>query len=121
MESDNSTFHDAENELSGGMVSHEFIGELLLQKSNMPPELVAAVGLHHATGETPPPLVALIHVANNITKEIGLGYIEDEPVQYTDGAFKALKIGPQIIRHLKAVMSEEVVAQVKQLVRQCMS
>ena len=121
MDSDKSTFHDAENELSGGMVSHEFIGELLLQKSNMPTELVAAVGLHHATGDTPSPLVALVHVANNITKEIGLGYIEDEPAQYTDGAFKALKIGPQIIRHLKAVMSDEVVGQVKQLVRQCMS
>ena len=121
MESDTSTFHEAENELSGGMVSHEFIGELLLQKSSMPGELVAAVGLHHATGETPTPLVALVHVANNITKEIGMGYSEGEPANYTEGAFKTLKIGPQIIRHLKAVMSEEVVAQVKQLVRQCMS
>lgn len=77
------------------MVSHEFIGELLLQKSNMPPELVAAVSLHHATCETPPPLAALTHVANNITKEIGLGYIEDEPVQYTHGAFKGSRSGPR--------------------------
>ena len=121
MQSDESSYHEAENELMGGMVSHEFIGELLLRKANMPNSLVRAIGLHHVTSETPGSLVSLIHVANGLVKEMGLGYLESETSDYTRHALDCLKIGRPDLRRLKDELGDTVTSEVTQLVKQCMS
>ncbi len=114
------SYHEAEEEM-GGLVSHEFIGELLMQKSQMSKGLVAAVGLHHVTGDSPGSLVSLVHVSNTLVKEIGLGYFDKEPTEYSRPALAALKMTRQGVRAVKDALEESVVGQVKQLVKQCMS
>ena len=121
MDSDSSSFHEAENELTGGMVSHEFIGELLIRKSSMPESLVRAVGLHHITGETPEPLTTVLHLANNLTNEIGLGYTDQVSVDYSRAALKSVKIGSSDLRQIKEELRFAVVAEVRQLVKQCLN
>ena len=121
MEGDESTYHEAENELMGGMVSHEFIGELLLRKANMPNSLVRAIGLHHVTSETPGTLVSLIHVADGLVKDLGLGYNENETSDYTRHALDCLKIGRPDLRRIMDELGPTVTSEVTQLVKQCMS
>ena len=121
MESEECTYAEAESELMGGMVSHEFIGELLLRKANMPNSLVRAIGLHHVTSETPGTLVSLIHVANGLVKEIGLGYSENEASDYTRHALDCLKIGRPDLRRLKDELGPTVESEVAELVKQTMS
>ena len=113
-------FHRAEAELLGGTASHEFIGELVLEKSGIPAHLVEAVGLHHATGDSPPPLVALIHVANNVANAIGLSYAEGgEAVEYQPGALRTLKLRRDVVSQLVDSLGPTVVNEVKQLVKRC--
>ncbi len=119
MDSDNCSFYEAEVEIMGAMAGHDLIGELLLQKAKMPPELIEAVGLHHMPGDSPSALVALIHVANGLSKEIGLSYIESEPVSYETSALNALNLTIEDLAELKEMLSEAAVSEVKELVKQC--
>jgi HD-like signal output (HDOD) protein len=114
------SFHEAEEEM-GGLVTHEFIGELLIRKSEMSKDLVSAVGLHHETGDSPGSLVSLVHVSNSLVKELGMGYFDKEPTDYNRPALDALKLTRQGVRAVKDVLAEEITGQVKSLVKQCMS
>jgi len=49
---DRCSFHAAETKMADG-ICHELIGELLLEKSNMPTELIQAVRLHHRVPRVP--------------------------------------------------------------------
>lgn len=120
MDSDDCSFHEAEIEIMGAMAGHDLIGELLLQKAQMPTELIEAVGLHHMPGDAPSSLVALIHVANGLSKEIGLSYIEGESVSYEPSALKALNLTAENLVGLKEMLSEAAVSEVKELVKQCL-
>ena len=118
---DNKTsFAKAETDL-GGAISHEWIGELVLRKSDMPSDLIRAVGLHHVLGERPSPLTSLIHVADCITKELGLGMIEDEAVDYDRRALGVLKLRREDARNLSKSYSGDVKNEVLRLVKECMS
>ena len=114
------SYHEAEQEM-GGLVTHEFIGELLMRKSQMSKDMVEAVGLHHVTGDSPGSLVSLVHVSNSLSKELGLGYLETGPTDYSRPALDALKLTRQGVRAAKDALEESVAGQVKQLVKQCMS
>ena len=114
------TFHVAEDELLGGGISHEFIGELLLRKAQMPDSLVRAVGLHHTTGDTPEPLTCILHVANNLTNEVGLGYTENAEVEYSRAVLDSLRTSRSDLRSVVEQIGGTVVGEVKQLVKQCL-
>ena len=83
--------------------------------------LVRAIGLHHVTSETPGTLVSIIHVANGLVKELGLGYSENEPSDYTRHALDCLKIGRPDLRRLKDELGPTVQSEVRALVKECMS
>ena len=121
VELDDCSFHAAESELIGGTVSHGFIGGLLLRKSQMPDSIVRAVRLHHIPGDAPEPLTSLVHVANNLTSEIGLGYPENAAIEYERPALDRIKLRIADVRRLKDRYGSTVVEEVKQLVDQCMS
>lgn len=42
--------------------------------------MVEVVGLHYASRDDQSNLVCLLHLANNVCKELGLGYLEEEKV-----------------------------------------
>ena len=121
MERDDCSFHRAETELIGGTVSHGFIGGLLMRKSQMPNSITHAVRLHHATGAAPEALTSLIHVADNLANEIGLGYTENVAVEYQRSALDRIKLSVTDVPRLKETYGPTVVEEVKQLVDQCMS
>jgi HD-like signal output (HDOD) protein len=81
MEDEECSSYEAENQLGDGLVTHDRISQMVLQKAEMPEELIDAVGLHHDPGDTPSPLVALIHVANGVCSEIGFGYDDSSSVK----------------------------------------
>ena len=113
-------YYKAEAEMSAG-INHSTVGQLLLEKSAMPPELIQAVRLHHTPGDSPSGLVALIHVADNIAKDIGLGYTEAEKGDYSRAALAALGLSREGVRKVSDALGELVTGEVKELVRQCMA
>jgi len=118
---DSSTpYHAAEAEMSAG-IGHETIGSLLLEKSGLPTDMIDAVRLHHRPGESPAPLTALVHVADNIAKDIGLGYTDDEKGSYDRAALAALGLSREGVRKVSDALAELVTGEVQELVRQCMA
>lgn len=113
-------FHQAESDL-GGAISHEWIGELVLRKSDMPSEITRAVGLHHVLGERPAPLTALVHVADGIAHEMGLGLMEDEAVTYDRKALAVLQLKREDVRTMSKNYASLVKGEVRRLVKECMS
>jgi hypothetical protein len=51
--------------------------------ANMGEEIAQVVGTHHSLDETPGDLACLLHMANNLCKDLGLGYLADEKGQYS--------------------------------------
>lgn len=120
MEDNECTFYEAETELGGGMVTHDQISEMMMQKAEMSQELVDAVSLHHEPGESPTPLVALIHVANNLCSEMGFGYNDAESIKYDRASLKALGLKRQSVRDLAEELQEPVAKEVMDVVSQCL-
>lgn len=80
-----------------------------------------AVGLHHEVGDSPGALLSLVHVSNGLAKELGLGYMDNEPVEYSRPALDALKLTRRGVSAVKDVLEGSIPGQVKQLVKQCMN
>ena len=78
------------------------------------------VGTHHSLGETPGDLACLLHLANNLCKDLGLGYMADEKGQYSQVVLKALKMEEEDIETLKETLAEDTVDEVKSMVEQCL-
>ena len=114
------SFHQAEEDL-GGAISHEWIGELLMRKSDMPSELMRAVGLHHVIGEKPSKLTALIHVADAVANSMGLGLMEDGAVDFDRTALAALKLKREDGRKMSTNYASLIKTEVQRLVKECLS
>ena len=119
MEDEECTFYEAEQKLGDDMVTHDRLGEMVLQKAEMSEELVEAVGLHHEPGDDPSPLVALVHVANGMCSEMGFGDSEGE-VKYSRPALKALGLKREAVRELVEEMREPVGKDLMDVVSQCL-
>ena len=78
MDAQDCTFREAER-ATGDVANHELLGRLLIMKSSVGEWLVDAVGSHHTVAATPSDLVCLLHLANELSKELGFGYLEQEP------------------------------------------
>ncbi len=65
-------FREAERQLLDA-VNHEYLGKLMLMKSNMKEELVEVVSEHHTVSETTSKLVALTNLVDNMSKELNVG------------------------------------------------
>ncbi|MBT4100102.1 MAG: HDOD domain-containing protein [Gemmatimonadetes bacterium] len=112
-------FSQAEEEL-GGAITHEWIGELLLKKSDMPTHITRAVGLHHTLGERTAPLTGLVHIADNMAKEMGLGLREEEPANYDRDVLKMFGMKRESARKVVSDLSSMVKTEVRRLLKECM-
>ncbi len=74
MKEKNKSFFEAELEVYRG--THCDLGCYLADKWNLPFPLVEVIDLHHTPGEASedPKLVSVIHIANSVTKGLGLGF-----------------------------------------------
>lgn len=117
MERDGSTFRKAEASL-GDAADHESVGRLFLLKSGVGPRLMEGVGRHHSTGAYPDGLICLIHLADNLAKELGLGYLEHDPRVYSAAVMHQLGIERRDIVALRKRL-QPVADQVRDLVDRC--
>ena len=111
-------FRQAEVEL-GDFASHQQIGRLLILKENMGAKLAVAVGTHHEVGDEPSPLVSLVHLANNVCKDLGWGYQGDEAADYDPAVLSALNLSPDKVRALVDHLGETVIQEIVDMVDQC--
>jgi hypothetical protein len=113
------SFRDVELELDN-IITHEYLGRLLLLKSNAGEDLVEAVACHHSTGPDPSPLICLLHLANNFCAELGMGYLHEEKVVYSAAVLRTLKLKAKKVRALRQAQAPEIEAQIKDLVERCL-
>lgn len=118
MTAEHSTFREAEKDL-GDVGNHEYLAQLLLLRSNATKEVVEAVGKHHSTGPAPSSLVCLVHVANNLCVELGLGYLPDEPSQYSESVLKNLRTTAEDMHRVRDLLGKAMVLQIKEVVSRC--
>ena len=112
------SFRAAEHDL-GDVASHERIGQLMLLNNDMGEDSVAAVAKHHdAPGAAE--LVSLVHVANNLSKDLGLGYLPGEDPDYDPDVLAAVGIDQSKLEALRDEFATEVVDEIKAMVDQCM-
>jgi hypothetical protein len=100
------------------VANHEFLGQLLLLKSNVGEQLVRAVGEHH-TGKDPSDLVCLLHVANNLCKDLGKGYLQQEPSQYRVEVLQKLGITRDDVDKIRDELGENMVREIDEVVDRC--
>jgi len=119
MRSEKLSFREAERAL-GDFANHEFMGKILLQRSKVGGNLVDAVGAHDTADGDPSPLVCLIHLANNISRTLGIGYLATEQAVYSPQVLSALSIDQQKIDEMVESLGEELIKEVDEMVEHCL-
>lgn len=82
--------------------------------------LAGAVGNRHAPGEDPSALLCLIHMADNLCKELGLGYLAGDKGRYDAQVLAQLKLKRDDVVALRNTLAEDVKDEVKSLVDLCL-
>ena len=113
------SFRQAEVEM-GDVASHARLGQLMLLNSDMGEDVVAAVGRHHEPGDEPSDLLSLVNVADNLAKDLSLGYLPGEEGEYDDHVLASLGISREQLDTVREDMSGEVVEEIRTVVAQCM-
>ena len=119
MASQDMWFRQAEERL-GHEVTHEYLGRLILLQANVDPELAEAVGSHNMPGRRPDPLVCLIHVADNLCRDLGLGYLSSETATYRATVLSTLRVSQEDMDGLRDRLAPDVTAHIEDLTRRCM-
>ena len=104
----------------GDVASHARLGQLMLLNSDMGEDVVAAVGRHHEPGDEPSDLLSLVNVADNLAKDLSLGYLPGEEGEYDDHVLASLGISREQLDTVREDMSGEVVEEIRTVVAQCM-
>jgi HD-like signal output (HDOD) protein len=112
------SFRQAEKDLCD-VANHEFLGQLLLIKSNVGEQLVRAVGEHHSGSKDPSDLVCLLHVANNLCKDLGKGYLKEEGSLYRVEVLQKLGITREDMERIQQELGEQMVKEIDDLVDRC--
>ncbi|MFC1526829.1 HDOD domain-containing protein [Candidatus Latescibacterota bacterium] len=112
------SFRDAESRL-GDIVTHQQVGQLLLMQATMGEDVVKCVGMHHETQSLPSPLTCLIHLANNLCKDLGLGCLPEERGQYDPAVLRVLGVTEEGVRDLKETVGSTVVPEIMDVVDRC--
>ena len=112
------SFRETEKQL-GELANHEHLGRLLLMSSNVGEELVTAVGTHHTTGDKPSDLVCLLHLANNICKDLGMAYLEGERSSYSDSVLGKLKLDTEQLGEIRQIIRDTVADEIRLVVDRC--
>lgn len=112
------TFREAER-ATGDVANHEMIGRLLMLKSSVGEQLVEAVGTHHTVGSKPSDLVCLLHMANELSKELGFGYLPEEKCLYATEALSKLKLDADGVVALRDKLGADLPDEIRTLVDRC--
>lgn len=63
-------------------LDHAFVGERLAQRWHLSPDIIAAIGQHHANDDEvePEPLADIVHIADSLCRALGFGDSGDDGV-----------------------------------------
>ncbi|MEW6755799.1 MAG: HDOD domain-containing protein [Candidatus Latescibacterota bacterium] len=111
-------FRGAERAM-GDAVTHPLVGQLLLLRTGASREVVAAVAEHHDPQPLPAPLVCLVHLADNLCKDLGMGYVSGERGVYHAAVLEAVRLDEAGLDALRADLRPSVPRQVEDLVKRC--
>ena len=78
------------------------------------------MGSHNLPGRRPDSLVCLIHVADNLCKDLGLGYLPSETAAYRMSVLRALHLSQDDMAGLRSQLAEDVTAQIQDLTHRCL-
>jgi len=117
-ESNKMPFREAESHMASG-VTHEQVGQLLLLRSGMPRDVVQAVKLHHRPESPPPPLVSLVHLADNLCKDMGMSYVPGERGQYSEAVLRSLQLSRSGLDQLRERLRRSVAGEIEELFERC--
>ena len=78
-----------------------------------------SVGAHHYPRKVPSSLTCLIHLANNLCKDLELGYLAEERGAYSQWVFKSMRLRAEHMDELKETIGPSLVGEVKELVSRC--
>ena len=118
MDGSTRSFRDAETRM-GDTATHEQVGELLLIRTNMAQELVSAVANHSDPDPLPRPLVSLVHLGDQICKDLGLGYAHGEKGDYSDSVLRSLNVDRDKLDQLRDDLRENMVDEIMDVVDRC--
>ena len=119
MASASSPFRAAEREL-GDVANHEYLGQILLLKARLSQDIVEAVGKHNSPGQRPSPLTCLLNLADNLCKDLGAGYLLDEPSFYEKSVLQTLGMQQQDIDKIKQDLGRDMLDEIRELVDHCL-
>ena len=111
-------FRSAEIEL-GDVANHEYLGKLLLMKSKVGKGLVDAVGHHDIPNDDPSDLVCLIHLANNLSKELAMGYLPDEQPYYNPIVLEKLELSESDVERIRDKLFADGAKEIEDVVQRC--
>ena len=83
-------------------------------------ELLDVVGSHDTVAKQPSPLVCLVHIADNLAKDFGLGYLPEERANYSATVLIALGLSKDDLEHVKVSIEPSLVAEIAELVNYCL-
>ena len=112
------SFRQAEADL-GDVANHERVGRLMLLNSHLGSKTVDVVGRHHDPGDDPGQLICLVHMANNLAKDLGLGYLPGEEGQYDSRVLTALDITQKQVENFRDSLATDVASEIRTVVDQC--
>ena len=64
-------------------------------------------------------LQCLVHLADNLTKDFGLGYLSQERGQYDEAVLRAVNLNEQGLEALRVSLGHTVVAEIMEVVDRC--
>ena len=112
------SFDRAEEKL-GHVVTHQYLGRLLLLRSGASEELTEAVSHHNDPGRRPNDLVCLVHVADGLCCDLGLGYLPAERGTLSSSVLLALGISQADAGRLREAIGD-VTGEIRDLVSHCL-
>ena len=112
-------FRKAES-LSSAVADHEYIGRLMILNARMTPAMAEAVGAHHDGGRNRRPLTCLVHLADNICKDLGLGYLPDERGDYSADVLRAMRLTPSGVQSLVESLGPSLRGGIEELAELCL-
>jgi hypothetical protein len=66
-------------------------------------------------------VVSLVHVANNLAKELGFGYLPHEDARYSTSVLMSLGLKRRGLDQLRNALGETAAADIEDIVARCMN
>ncbi len=114
----NVSFREAEARL-GDIVTHQQVGQLLLMRAAMGEHVVKVVATHNDIESLPNALQCLVHLADNLAKDFGLGYLPQERGHYDPAVLRAVNLDENGLEALRVSLGHTVVAEIMEVVDRC--